>query len=459
MAINVSRAATSATQVAAGPLPKRLFDARASRSRRWWLIPLLIGALALGVVVWRSPNFGGFSDDTSTPFAGDFLQEWIGSYVVRTEGAARLFDLAHVKSLQHDPQLVGFAWDGHKFFAMVYPPFYYALLTPLSYLPYRVAGWLFVVTMVTCFFAAALLLVRYESKRRAPNVATTTDRPPVVYLSAALFLLAPLFVPLIRSLTTGQKGTLCLLILTSTFVLLQSRRPVWAGVVFGLLAFKPQLAIVIGVAMLLKGQWRFVAGTVLTGSILAIVSLGTGADACWRYFEFCTGVADYVHTSGYGLYKSHCLYGFLTLLGGGHATPLVKIATLLAAALTIGMLYALLRGPLSCGSARFARQFSGLVIATLLLSPHLFTYDLTMLVLPMFVLAGAVTRGEIAGRPGQITMGLIVALYVVCGFSHLLAATAGLQLSTLLMVGLLWHLAKQSAVTDSEPVPAAIALA
>ena len=73
-----------------------------------------------------------------------------------------------------------------------------------------------------------------------------------------LLPLSLLFMPLIENFTTCQKGSVLLLILTATYYLLVTKRPYWAGLVFGLIAFKPRFALPIAIAMLCKRQWRFV---------------------------------------------------------------------------------------------------------------------------------------------------------------------------------------------------------
>ncbi len=391
--------------------------------------PYVIALVLLVCVFAFSPNFLAFQSGGKTPFAGDFLQEWIGAYVVWNNGADRLYDEPFVKQIQHDPELLGFEWRESSYFSMVYPPFYYIVLSPLSLLPYHVAAWLFTVLMVVCLFASGTLMLR-----ALPNVNP--------HRFAWLFVATIWFVPLLRSLTTGQKGTACLLILTGTFYLLKQKRPVWAGVVFGLMAFKPQLALVIGLAMLVKGQFRFAASAVATASFFVGICFAAGTDVCVNYYQFCAGVGEYLHTSGYDLYKSHCLYGFLAMLSGGQATMLVKISTFISVILVFGMLLTILRGKLDTTSKCFNIQFSAMVICTLLLSPHLFTYDLTMLLLPMFLLGHAAQSKVVSRESETALIGLTVAMYFVAGFSHAVAAIGGLQLTTVLMLAMLWILVR-----------------
>ncbi len=154
--------------------------------------------------------------------------------------------------------------------------------------------------------------------------------------------------------------------------------------------------------------------------------------------------------------RSHCLYGFFSLLCGGPGL-LARGATLLAAAGVLYFLIRLLWQPLSPGTGRLAVQFSGLVIGTVLLSPHFLTYDLTILLLPMFLLLVTILR---PGLPlPAVSRGLLAGLalfYVLAGVSVRLAAVTHLQLTVpALVVGLAFlathgqtELARESHATD-----------
>ncbi len=380
---------------------------------------LLAGAFAF------SPNFGAYRSDLDSPFAGDFLQEWIGGYVVWHQGADQLYDDAAVQRLQHDASLVGFSFDENSYFVMVYPPFYYTLLSPLSLLSYSTAAWLFAAAMSLCLMLAIALIAYAQPERKLARWVW-------------LLPLAMLFTPLIESLTSGQKGTLCLLILCGAFFLLKRERSFSAGVVFGLLAFKPQLALVIGIAMLCKRQFRFALGAMVTVSIYVAICLAGGIESCWQFADLCLGVGEYAQRSGYDLHKSHCLLGFVTLLAGGESSWQVKGAVLLLMAAAVAMLSRLLRGKLDLRGDRFNVQFAAMVIGSLLLSPHLFTYDLTLLLLPMVLLLRPMHDKTSVSKPILI---LVIALFVASGLSAQWAQTTSVQITTIAMMALLMTLA------------------
>ncbi len=412
------------------------------RPGRW---PALV--VATGIVMatyWFSPNFSSQQPFGENPFAGDFLQEWVGGYIVRVGDWQRFYDVSYAKALEHNRDLVGFSWDRASYLPIVYPPFYYLLMSPLSLLPFKTATWVWVALMVGCFAATVFLAGRWLEtiKPSATTNPSATETASWMQHIVWAIPVSVMFGPLLENLTTCQKGTVCLLIVTATFYLLQRQRPLSAGLIFGLLAFKPQLVLVIAIAMCWKRQWRFVCGGAITGLTLVGLSFAMGTDVCGQYVKFATGTADYISTGGYDLHKSHCWYGFFTLLTDGSAAGVARTLTLLASGATIGMTAWLLRGELRPERPEFARQYSGLIVATVLLSPHLFTYDLTILLLPMFLLTSLIGCGRLPAKLSAQLAWLLLGLYWVAGCSPLLARLTGLQLTPLLMFAVLFVLAK-----------------
>jgi alpha-1,2-mannosyltransferase len=380
----------------------------------------VVTLIVFALVDFASPNFRRGFDPSVGPYGGDFLQEWIGGYVVRTGQAARLYDGPFARGLQHDADLVGFDWSHDRYLPMVYPPFYYAAMSPLSLLPMPAAALVWAALMLLFLVAAQVLLAR--------SLAAPAG------LVAWLWPCAVLFAPLVENLTSNQKGTVLLFLFAATYVLLRRGRSFAAGGVFGLLAFKPQLAILVGAAMLWKRQWRFVAGAAATALALLLVSLAVGIDACRDYLSFIAGTPDYLQTAGYDLAKSHSWYGFFHLALGGAPDAAIRLASLGAVAATIGATVWLMAGPLQVRSSRFVAQYSGLVLASLLVSPHLLTYDLTVLLLPALLVGAELgAQGAIHGPVWRRTAAAVVVVLLVCNFSTPLARACGVQLSVPVM--------------------------
>jgi hypothetical protein len=258
------------------------------------------------------------------------------------------------------------------------------------------------------------------------------------------------FLPFVENLVSSQKGTLWLLLFTATFVALARDRPLSAGLLFGLQALKPQLALVVPVVLLAKRAWRFVAGVAVTVAALVLVSIATGPDLAREYVRFAGGAADYARFGGGYLNRLHGLYGFFTLLAGG-PTPAARVATAAATGVVVLLLGRLFRGPLDVRGPRFPLQFAGLVVATLLVSPHVVTYDLTLLLLPMFLVGAVLVRGAVPTGRRRAVLWLLVATYLACGVSQSIASRTGFQLAVPTLLALLAVVA----LTDLAPIACA----
>ena len=100
---------------------------------------------------------------------------------------------------------------------------------------------------------------------------------------------SPAFFTLIRY---AQLSGLSLLLLSLALVALVRDRRFLAGVVIGLMVFKPQLGVVIGLVMILAGEWRVVAGAALAASAeLAAAWLVSGSTVMRQYADVLVTLA------------------------------------------------------------------------------------------------------------------------------------------------------------------------
>jgi hypothetical protein len=93
-----------------------------------------------------------------------------------------------------------------------------------------------------------------------------------------------------------------------------------------------------------------------------------------------------------------------------------------------------------------------LVAATVLLSPHLFTYDLTILLLPMFLVVVEVAgRAEVPATVCRWLVASLVTLFVLPGVSVPIASATGVQLTVPVLLMMLFLVA-QAVRCESAPV-------
>lgn len=245
---------------------------------------------------------------------------------------------------------------------------------------------------------------------------------------AILAAASPLFFALIRY---AQLSAVTLFVWSLAFVALRRERRALAGMVLGFLVFKPQLALVVAVALLAARQWAVIAAAAAAAAAQLLLGWAAGGtDAMAEYFQVLwrllrnPGLVQIYPT------EVHSLRGFFQLLiPSSPAVTALSVASL-AAALAMAA-----RGWLS--AAPLAVRWSLLLLLTVLASPHLLTYDLVLLTVPLVLLAGwAVDRPGHRHYPA-ISL-LLIALYLA-PFSSMLARLTRVQFSVLAMALLAWR--------------------
>jgi len=317
----------------------------------------------------------------------------------------------------------------------LYPPQVSLLFAPLSRLSY---GWALVVWWIFC--AGVYGACCYSIWRVCPQLR---DHAATVCLLAFAF---PAFFHLIA---WGQTSALGLACFTLMFLLMRDRRNFLAGVALGCLIFKPQLGLAAGVLFVCLGRWKIVAGAVLSAA--AQLSLGVlfyGAAPLRTWAQRLIHVRDVLSLLEPKPYQTHSLRTFWSMLlpRPGVAFGLYIMSALVVLGLTVVLWRQDERVPL-------ALRYSTLLIATVLVAPHLTVYDLVILA-PAFLLLA----DRIVGHSSQrLSRNLGTALYFVYVLPLLgpLATWTHVQLSVIAMTAvliLIWRISVQPAMTDALPV-------
>ena len=333
--------------------------------RRW----STVGALAILVALMAylpvfSPNF------TASVPGADYLVFFVGAKLYREGEAARLYDIDFHVGFQHDPRIMGFTPDPNLHLPYVYPPFFVWFCLPFSYLPFKAGAIAWMWTMAVALVAAVWLLAR-------------TEKIPKDF--GLLLFISLILAPTVESLYTCQNSTLSLLLFVGTYALLRGGRPVAAGVVFALLAFKPQMTLVFGLVMLLRGQWRFIAGVLGGGLGLIAASLAISPTSIQDYLALREVLARWIDFPGMHefLPRMACWMGFWRMLMPAAPLDHVRVIAAASSLVTLGILATFFRGRFDVTGPRFPRQYSAVILATILTSPHLLHYDLCLLLIPM----------------------------------------------------------------------------
>lgn len=238
-----------------------------------------------------------------------------------------------------------------SFMPWTYPPSFNLVTAALPVLP---RGAAFILFTGGTFLAYAWVLFRLAGP------------------ATGLVMLAVLPV-MTMQLACGQNGFLTGALVGWFCLAVRDGRTGVAGVPLGLMAIKPHLGLALGIWALARGRWDAVGVAVAVGLGLfgvATVALGLGA---WA--DFRAGVAEaagFLSAGQYPLFRMTSVYAGLHRLG---LDPQVALAVQAAIGLAgcAGLVVAVRRGL----ATRHALALA--CVATLMVSPYTYDYDLTIL--------------------------------------------------------------------------------
>jgi hypothetical protein len=304
---------------------------------------LIVANLASLVVSYQQGSWLAAPDGTT-----DFDTVWVAGRMALSGHAAAAYDWPTLKSVVEG--VVGHPFDG--FLGWQYPPTNFFIASPLALLPYRAAFLFWVIGT----FAAYLVAVR----------AIIGDRVGY-FLGAA-------FPAVLANFMVGQNGLLSASLIGGALILMD-RRPIWAGVLLGLLTYKPHLGLLFPIALAVSGRWRVFSSAALVAALMAIASWAAFGGDSWQSFFSSVGYSLEIQRyadSG----KLQSAFGAVRAFGGSEALAwVVQIAVTVGVAAAIAVLWR--------SRAAFEIKAAAIGAATLLAAPHLLVYDLAILAVPL----------------------------------------------------------------------------
>jgi hypothetical protein len=181
------------------------------------------------------------------------------------------------------------------------------------------------------------------------------------------------FPAVLINLAHGHNGFLSAALLGGGLVLLD-RRPQVAGLLFGLLCYKPQLGVMIPVALVGGRQWRaflFAAFTVGAICLLSWLAFGAGAWLAFRdSLDFTRSVV--LEQGGTGFHKIQSPFAAFRMWGA----PIEVAYAVQAAAIctVVILLFVLWRSEIA-----FALKAAALLTGALIATPYILDYDLMVM--------------------------------------------------------------------------------
>ena len=323
---------------------------------------IFVALYTLSAAIWiiLSPNL---IDPFGKPLGTDFMTVWSGGRLALEGEPAAAYDYARHFGLQRralpwpDPAAA-------PYYAWHYPPFFMFIAAGLALLPYGAALALWTAGTLPLYLAAVRSIVPHRK----------------------WLLLALAFPAVFVNLGHGQSGFFTAGLLGFGLIVLD-KQPILAGVLFGLLAYKPQLGLLLPLALAADRRWHaFLSAAVTVAALCAAAYIVLGPDV-WRAFFVSVPVTRtfILEQGAMGWEKMQSIFSALRLWGVGLAAS-YEIHAAVSLWVTAAVVWVWMR------PVTMALKGAALVTGCLLVTPYVFDYDFVLLALPIAWLAASGLR-------------------------------------------------------------------
>jgi Glycosyltransferase family 87 len=399
-----------------------LIEAHSLKTFRISLAAVLTLSLVLHILtLWREKN------DIAAAH-GDFIIFYTGSQILLDGKAESLYDLKVQKEYQErfdirirpDPLPYN------------HPAYELLLFLPLARLSYTSA---FIVWGIVNIFTVAGIVCLLSS----------TVNPGNKTLAA---LLCAAFFPVTATLWHGQDSILSTFLAAAVLVNLRCGRDTLAGTVLALGLYKPQLVFPIALILAIHRRWKVILPFMVVGGILVCISIAmTGWSGAIQYVR----LLSWINQTHYTIDPAHMpnLRGmFENLSSIGIPREIIFLTTAGTSICTLYWSVLQWKSSDTTNDTMFDLSFSHVIVATLLVSYHLYVHDLTLLAIPLVTL---LNHGASAGRDAPMVRNAILVALIVLSLpivslllSHRLMSWTAIGLSLLGVV--LSHECRQAGI-------------
>ena len=374
-------------------------------------VTVIGGIICAALSLWVFVTLGLASMDFSTlrsvnglPLAADFANYWAASKLALAGKAALVYNINEL----HEVEQQFFGTHHYYGCGWYYPPFALFWALPLGLMPYVTS--LLVWTVVPLAIYAIIF-------RRVSHHS----------MSLVLFLCFP---GTLLNVLFGQNGFISGIFWEEDWYSL-IHFPLGAGCLFGLLCYKPPLAVLVLAALIFGRYWKTLIAALVTLSLLSGASLmAFGYQAWLAYFQVQALPMHLLELGGasWGI-MSTCFAAMLSAGSGVRTAYLVQGAVMLAVLAAVAWVW----------RQRLSLPIRGavLVLGTLLFTPYAFVYDLALLALPLGWLW---EEGHRRGRwPGELLLlwfGWLMPYAAMMLWNDLNIFNGKLQLAPLILLAL-----------------------
>lgn len=288
--------------------------------------------------------------------ARDFIQFYLQGVIAAQGNAHALYDIDYWQTLYGSaPEGLARLW-----YPPVYGPQIAALFAPFAHLPYLAAVCLWIAVSLAIYLACGFAVARVCPRLR-DNAGTV----------ALLLLANP---ALYYTLRFAQISAIGLLSVTVAFFGLRANRPFVAGLAIGSLIYKPQSGLAAAVIFVANREWRVVLGAICGAVLqLAIGGLFFGSSVLFAYgrslLRMAPGYSPELQPFKFHMHSWSSFFELLALPG--------SIAT--AAYVVVGAVTLWVAARAWRAGGPLALRYSVFLIATVLVNPHMYAYDMLLL--------------------------------------------------------------------------------
>lgn len=329
---------------------------------------MTIGLLVLDVAVHTQL---GLTDGSGEHLGRDFFDFWSNTVLAETGRA----DTPYAVGIRHPVDQ-----------SLTYPPIVLLLWRPLASLSYVNA-----LLVWTCLGLALCIWLLSRLIGWEMGVLAATAAP-------AAFI----------DIVIGQNGYYTAALLAWGLALVE-RSPVPAGIVLGTLCYKPQLAILLPVALAAGGYWRAFAAAAMWVVLLVTITMIVFGPEAWISFLYRIDLQRrLMEIRIEEWFWMPTVFAMIRLLGAGVFTAYAaQMMSAIAAAAAVAVLWR--------RSCPIGIKSAGFVVAIFLATPHAWDYDTVVLV---FAAAWLANEGSGTGfRPWEKITVLVLLTMPVLSFT------------------------------------------
>jgi hypothetical protein len=285
------------------------------------------------------------------------VNTWAGAKLATDGHATTVYDLDAFQAYEkaHAAPFWQFRW-------YAYPPSVLLLTAPLALFGYLPAYLLWIIT------GTALCALVFARTMRWPYALLASVAAPAVLLNTI----------------AGQNGPFTAALLAGG-VLLLGKRPLISGVLFGLLCYKPQFAVLVPFALAADHRWRTIAAAAATAAAVIGLSIAVFGWEAWSAYLRVASINSFVLENGHfpdmkfiREVAPFCWYRmptvFTALRSAGASVAMAYATQALSAAAALALVVAVWRG-----MASLPVKGAVLILGTLAATPYAWDYDLVVL--------------------------------------------------------------------------------